>query len=268
MRNINIKLISILLTLVSGTTAAFAKDNLTAKKIITRSRLAFYYSGNDMKARVLMTLINKQGRKRIRELTMLRKDFREGGDQRYFIYFHKPADVKNTTFLVYKFSNKPDNRWLFIPVIKMVKRIAANDKYSSFVGSDFTYEDISGRKPEEDRHSILREEEFKGKNCYVIRSIPKTTSTYTKRISWIDKKNFLPIKEEFYDKQEELYRKFESIKIKNINGYPTITERVMKNVKTGHSTNVVFSRIKYNSGLTKNLFSERYLRRPPLKWIR
>ena len=247
---------------------SFAKDELSADDIIARSRLAFYYAGDDGKARVIMELINKDGQKRLRELTLLRKDYEEGGNQKYFMYFHKPADVKDTTFMVYKYPDKDDDRWLFLPAINLVKQIAANDKYSSFVGSDFTYEDVSGRKPEEDSHTLLRKEKLGEKSCFVIESIPKEASEYIKRISWIDETNFLPLKEEFYDKQNELYRHFEAQETKDINGILTITKRVMKNIKTGHRTEVIFQDIEYNLGIEDNIFSERYLRRPPLEWIR
>jgi len=247
---------------------SFAQSELSAADIIAKSRLAFYYAGDDMRAKVMMELINKDGQKRVRELTMLRKDYEEGGNQKYFMYFHKPVDVKDTTFMVYKYPNKDDDRWLFIPAINLVKQIAANDKYSSFVGSDFTYEDVSGRKPDEDTHALLREDKLEGRNCFVIESIPKGSSEYTKRISWIDEANFLPLKEEFYDKQNELYRQFEAQETKDINGILTVTKRVMKNIKTGHRTEVVFQDIEYNLGIEDSIFSERYLRRPPLEWIR
>ena len=250
------------------TKASFSGDALTPEEIVRACYAHFYYAGNDMKARILMKLIDKGGQERIRDLTMLRKNYAEGGEQKYFIYFHQPADIKDTTFMVYKYPDKDDDRWLFIPAISLVKRIAANDKYSSFVGSDFTYEDVSGRKSKEDNHTLLRKEEINGKSCFVIESIPLGTSEYTKRISWIDDVNFLPLKEEFYDKQNELYREFQALKIKDINGIPAVTERSMKNIKTGHRTDVTFQEIEYNLGIGDDIFSERYLRRPPQEWIR
>lgn len=269
MRIINSLLIlGLALTLPVISQTAFAQNSLTAEEVIAKSRLVFFYSGDDMKAKVSMELINKDGKKRIRALTMLRKDYVEGGDQKHFMYFHKPADVKDTTFMVYKHPNKDDDRWLFIPAINLVKRIAANDKYASFVGSDFTYEDVSGRKPEEDSHTLLRKEKLGEKSCFVIESIPKNPSEYTKRISWVDETSFLPLKEEFYDKQNELYRQFEAQEIKDINGILTITKRVMKNIKTGHRTETVFQEVEYDLGIEDEIFSERYLRRPPLEWIR
>src|SRR4030067_3352289 len=148
---------------------AYSQENLTADEIIRRSQAAFYYPGSDMKARVLMKLVTKDGRERIRDFTMLRKNLdKEGGEKRYFIYFYKPPDVKDMTFMVWKYPGKDDDRWLFIPAIKLVKRIAANDKRSSFVGSDFSYEDVSGRAAGEDNHMLLREEKYAGKEVCVV----------------------------------------------------------------------------------------------------
>jgi outer membrane lipoprotein-sorting protein len=250
------------------TKTSFCADALSPDEIIRQYNASFYYAGNDARMRILMKLIDKDGQERIRELTMLRKNYTDAGEQKYFIYFHKPSDVKDMTFMVYKYPDKNDDRWLFIPAINMVKRIAANDKFSSFVGSDFTYEDVSGRKLQEDTHALLRKEESNSKSCYVIESIPKELSEYTRKISWIDEKSFLPVKEEFYDKQNELYRWFEAQEIKDINGFPTITKRTMRNVKTGHHTEVTFQEVEYNLGIEDDTFSERYLRRSPLKWIR
>src|SRR4030067_1387473 len=96
-------------------------------------------------ARVPMNLIDKDGHARTRVMTMLRRDTDEKGNQKYFIYFHEPGDVRQMTFMVWKYADKEDDRWIFIPAVDLVRRIAADDKRSSFVGSDFTYTDVSGR---------------------------------------------------------------------------------------------------------------------------
>ena len=251
-----------------GARVSFPGDTLTPEEIVRAYYAHFYYAGNDMKARTLMNLIDKGGQERIRDLTMLRKNYAEGGEQKYFIYFHQPSDVKDTTLMVYKYPDRDDDRWLFIPAINLVKRIAANDKYSSFVGSDFSYEDISGRKLKEGSYRLLKEEELNGRGCYCIESLPRGSAEYTKIISWIDKVSYLPLKEEFYDKQNDLYKQFEALEIKDINGIPTVIKRVMKNVKTGHRTEVTFQSTGYNLGIEDDLFSERYLRRPPPKWVK
>jgi len=131
---------------------------LTGEEVMERSQAAFFYPGADFKARIHMKLTDRGGGERVRELTLLRRNAGEpGGEQKYFIYFFQPADVKDMTFMIHKFPAMDDDRWLFIPSINMVKRIAARDKRSSFVGSDFTYEDVSGRDLEDDDFVVERE---------------------------------------------------------------------------------------------------------------
>jgi hypothetical protein len=242
---------------------------LTAEDIAKKSQEAFFYQGNDFKARVMMKLISKGGQERVRELTMLRKNYGEsGGDQKYFMYFFQPADVKDMTFMVYKYPAKDDDRWLFVPAINMVRRIAAQDKRSSFVGSDFTYEDVSGRDIEEDTHTITKEEKIGDKETYVIKSTPKAGDVdYSYKISWVDKNNFLPLKEEYHDKKGELYKVFSAEEINDVKGFPTVTKRTMKNLQSGHRTEVTFTKTDYNIGIENSLFSERFLKTPPKKWI-
>jgi hypothetical protein len=253
--------------------ALAGEPRLTADRIIEKSQHAFYYQGDDMKARVIMELIDRGGRTRKRVMTMLRRDEAEGGNQKYFIYFHEPGDVRRMTFMVWKYPEREDDRWLFIPAVDLIRRIAADDKRSSFVGSDFTYEDVSGRDVSSDEHTLLREEKLGEREAYVIQSIPKVTVDYTKRISWIDRETFLPLKEEYYDLQEELFRVFtadgtEDIKAGDGKSYPTVVKRTMKNLKTGHRTEVTYTSISYDLGLEDRDFSERRMRRPPREWLR
>ncbi|MFQ5842823.1 MAG: outer membrane lipoprotein-sorting protein [Thermodesulfobacteriota bacterium] len=275
--------IAALIILLSG--LAFSQDSqetseksehLSAVQIIENSQLAFYYQGNDMKVDVIMELIAKGGGKRTRVMTMLRRNETEGRNQKYFIYFYKPSDVRRMTFMVWKYPTEDDDRWIFVPAVDLIRRIAADDKRSSFVGSDFTYEDVSGRDVASDTHSLLRSEKLADRDCYVIESIPQESTEYIKRLSWIDKKTFLPLKEEYYDAQNELFRVFTADNIEDIkvgqgtaeNIFPTITRRTMKNLKTGHHTEVVYKSVSYNLGLKDKDFSERHMRRPPRSWIR
>jgi hypothetical protein len=242
---------------------------LTADEVMKKSQAAFLYPGNDFKARVMMKLVSKGGQERVREMMMLRKNFGgSGGEQKYFMYFFQPADVRNMTFMVYKYRGKDADRWLFVPAISMVRRIAAQDKRSSFVGSDFTYEDISGRNLEDDTHTVEKEERLGASDCIVIKSIPKAAEMeYGHKLSWIDKATFLPIKEEYFDKKGQGYRVFSAEEIKDVKGHPTITRRSMTNLLSGHKTEVSFLQTDYDLGVEDSLFTERFLKQPPKKWI-
>lgn len=260
------KKIILVLVLAFLPCGAFA---FSAQEIMAKSQEAFYYPGKDFKARMIMKLISGGGQERTRELTMLRKNSgAPGGDQKYFIYFFQPADVKDMTFMVYKYPDRDSDRWLFIPSLNMVRRIAAQDKRSSFVGSDFSYEDVSGRNLNDDSHSLEKEEKSGARDCYVIKSVPRKGDVeYNYKLSWIDKVNFLPLKEEYYDKRNELYKVFTADEVKDVKGFPTVTRRTMKNTQSGHRTEVSFTKADYNSGIPENIFTERFLKQPPRKWI-
>jgi len=265
MRKLLITVISIAASLaICGSSYAAAPD-----EIMKKSQAAFLYQGKDFKARVIMKLISKGGQERVREMTMVRKNYGEpGGEQKYFIYFFQPADVKEMTFMVHKYPGKDADRWLFVPAISMVRRIAAKDKQSSFVGSDFTYEDVSGRNLEDDAHTLVKEEKIGLKDCYVVKNAPKAADMeYSYKLSWIDKADFLPLKEEYYDKRGDLYKVFTADEVKDVKGFPTITKRTMKNLQSGHMTEVTYAKADYNVGIEDSLFSERYLKQPPKKWI-
>lgn len=255
------------------TTGAQAES---AVEIMERSHSTYYYAGTDAKGRLFMELIDRDGGKRVREMTMLRRNQEAEGSQKYFIYFHEPGDVRRMTFMIWKYPGRADDRWIYIPAVDLIRRIAAEDKYSSFVGSDFSYEDVSGRDVAEDSHTILRHEKLANRNSIVIESIPKDEAAFTRRISWIDEASFLPLKEEYYDAQNQLQRIFTADIIENITVgegddrriYPTVMKRTMENVRTGHRTEVNVRSVSYDLGLEDADFSERRMRRPPRVWIR
>jgi len=240
--------------------------------ILEKSQAAFYYPGADMSARVVMDLITAEGRKRTRVLTMMRKNLPDGWRQRYFLYFHEPGDVRRTAFLVWKHPDRDDERWIFIPAVNMTRRIAARDSRSSFVGSDFSYEDVSGRNLAADAHTLLREEKLGEAVCFVVQSTPKTAADFSRKLAWIDKATFLPLREEYYDTRNQLARVFTADRVETAGGgkaaYPTVMKRTMKNVQNGHRTEVVFETVGYDLGLEADLFTERFLQQPPQKWVR
>ena len=243
--------------------------------IVNKANAAAYYHGEDGKAKVKMTITNKQGQKRLREFVILRKDTEDGGDQKYYVYFQKPADVRKMVFMVHKHTDieKEDDRWLYLPSLDLVKRIAASDKRTSFVGSDFLYEDVSGRNLEEDVHELTETTE----QYYIVKNTPKNPDTveFNYYNVSINRKTFLPMKMEFFDKKDKLYRTIESVKVENIEVkkgdevivFPTVTKSVVSDLNTLSKTEMEFSDVKYNIKL-EDIFTERYLRRPPRKLIR
>ncbi|MBD3264603.1 MAG: outer membrane lipoprotein-sorting protein, partial [Candidatus Omnitrophica bacterium] len=138
-------------------------------EIINKANKVAYYEGEDGRATVEMTITDSQGRKRERGFEILRLDLTDGGEQKYYVYFKDPPDVRDMVYMVWKHLNRDDDRWMYLPALDLVRRIAASDKRSSFVGSHFAYEDISGRNPSDDKHELLEETD----DMYVLKSTPK-----------------------------------------------------------------------------------------------
>jgi outer membrane lipoprotein-sorting protein len=252
------------------TIAAFASRAADANEqaapdvqtIVNKANIVAYYQGDDGKATVKMTITNKQGQTRQREFIILRKDVADGGDQNYFVYFQRPADVRRMVYMVKKHTapDQDDDRWLYLPALDLVKRIAASDKRTSFVGSDFVYEDVSGRSLDEDTHELTQTTDA----LFIVKNVPKKPETveFSYFTVAIDRKTYVPMKMEFYDKQGKLYRTIESKEVQVIQDFPTVTKSVVSDLRTGGKTEMEFSDVKYNIGIG-DIFEERYLRTPP-----
>lgn len=247
----------------AGVGAAHAQAP-AAPDMIKKELAAFYYSGKDMSARVSMRLINPEGGVRERNMTMLRANKGDTGDQRYLMVFDTPADVKGMSFLIAKFAKGDDDRWMYFPALKAIKRIAADDKKSSFVGSDFTYEDVSGRDVDEERHVFVKADQVAGRKVFVVESRPTGKTDYAMRTVWIDQERWLPLKEEYFGGDGKPLRVFSADKVEQVGGQWTITARTMKNLQTGHRTEVVFKEVRYDIGLGDEVFTERNMKNPSL----
>ena len=268
MKRANLLLASALV-LIPVAAALAAADPPDPRELIAKSQIAYNYGGDDGKSSITMEIVDANGGTRRREMAMLRLNVGEkGGDQKFFIYFKQPGDVRGMTFMVHKKADGDDDRWIFVPSVKLVRRIAASDKRSSFVGSDFTYEDVSGRAVDQDDHSFVREDELDGAAVWVVKSVPRDRVEYAHKLTFIDKGNFLPLREEYYDSDGKLIKIFTAGDIKDISGIPTPMTRTMENLETGSRTVITIVKAEYNVNLKESDFSERRMRRPPRRWIK
>jgi len=244
----------------------------SAEVIVKKANLAAYYTGDDGSAQLLMKVYRKGSKKPISKLFyMLKKDIEEGGEQLFYTYFVKPSDIKRTTFLVKKNIDSDDYRRLYIPTSDKILAIAGSRKQDPFMGSDFSYEDVSGRHYSKDNHSLLEEGKLNKRAVFITESIPKVKEDkIAKMKAWIDKKTYIPLKVEFYNHDNELYKVYESGSIKTIDGFPTIMKRTMTSPLEGTRTVLLANpkKVRYNIGLATSVFSERSLKNPPMKYLK
>lgn len=253
--------------------AAAEESELDARTIVEKTNQVAYYQGKDGRARVSMTITDSQERERKREFTILRFDEQPdessdavAGEQKFYIYFRRPADVNKMVFMVWKHVEGDDDRWLYLPALDLVKRIAATDERTSFVGSDFFYEDVSGRGIHEDDHELVKTTD----NYYVLKNTPKQADAveFSYFEMWVHRTTFLPTKIEYYDKKGEKYRVYEALGVETIQEYPTVVKSKMTDLRTGGNTVIEYNDVKYNVGLPDSIFTERYLRNPPREHLR
>lgn len=241
------------------TTSLTANAKLTGEEIVGKAYDRA--TGEDQTSTLTMTLANAQGKKRIRKIQQYSKDM--GDVEKSIMYFLSPADVEKTSFMNWSYdSDKGDDQWIYLPAIKKTKRISSDSKSDYFMGSDFTYDDLGDRKLSADKHTLLREESVDGKDCYVVQSVSKNKEyMYSKTITWINKSNFIGVKKEFYDEDDELLKILTIKKYEQFAGFWVITNSEMKNVQKNHTTSIVLSNVKVNTGISADKFTERMMMR-------
>ena len=205
----------------------------------------------DQDLRIKLILIDKKGKEKIREMSMLQK----GSDKR-MVKFLSPADQRGIAFL----SLPGDIMYLYLPAFKKVRRIASHVKNTKFAGTDFTYEDMEAiRYSEKYIPELLEKEE----NHFILQLKPRegVKTDYSKLIMWVRMDNFCPTKIEYYNKGDKIYKIMTREKIEKVNGYWISKESEMEDLKAEHKTKMIIVDVKFDSGLSDDKFTKRYLSR-------
>jgi len=239
--------------------------------------------------RSLMTLINKSGKTRERKITRYVKSYdgADGLDTKSLIIFDYPADIRGTGLLLWSYADpeKDDDRWLYLPALKKVRRIAGeskndyfmgtdftyddmggrnldDDTNDYFMGTDFTYDDMGGRNLDDDTHKLLGKETVAGVECFKVESVPvDKNDAYSKKISWIIPDKWVFVKVEFYDKSGKLQKILTTSDIREIDGIWTPMVLFMDNLSKTHQTKIEVQEVKYNGPMQEQIFTQTTLKR-------
>ena len=201
-----------------------------------------------------MTIVHKSGAKRVRKIKSWMK-----GDDYTLVRFLSPANVKGTGFLSVK-----DDDWLYLPALKKVRRIATKEKGGSFMGSDFSYDDVgSGSFVEDYNAKLLGTEKYEDHDCYVLELLPKDPKdiSYSKLKRWVDKENFYSLKTEYYDKHKDLLKIMYLSEFEKIEGLWIAKKMEMQNVQKGSKTIIISQENQLNPEIPDEMFNTRYLER-------
>jgi len=218
-------------------------------------------TGKDASVVIKMVLTGKGSTERERELVLFSVD--KGGSERWSLMrFSLPTDVEGTGLLTRDHPGDDSEQWLYLPALDQVRRISSSRKGGRFVGSDFFYEDLRDREPEMDVHTIAGEEKVSGLDCVKLVSVPvdRSNSVYSQRIAWIHRDTLQPLRIDFFQKgREEPVKRLMARKLKKIQGYWTVLDSTMYDLRAGTKTLLATQRIRYDQGIPDTLFSERAL---------
>ena len=269
----NIKVLSAALALTLGSQLSLAnldvqstEDSVQKGMEISLKTKTVDQGWQDFTADMLMVLRNAQGQESVREVKMRSLEQLEDGDKSLTV-FNKPKDVKGTAFLSYSHAVGPDDQWLYLPSLKRVKRIASNNKSGPFMGSEFSFEDLSSFEINKYTYNYLGDEKLNDRNgeldTFKVEQVPTDkASGYSKRIVWIDKDEYRIVKVEFYDRKKSLLKtlSYQNFKL-YLGKYWRANNSKMVNHQSGKETELQWNNYSFQTGLAESDFSKSALKR-------
>mgnify|MGYP000025748463 FL=1 len=209
-----------------------------------------------------MTLRNRTGDESVRELRISNLEIANDGDKSLTV-FDSPKDVRGTGFLSFSHIDEADDQWLYLPALKRVKRIASKNKSGPFMGSEFSFEDLSSFEVDKYNYRYLGEETVNGIVSYKVEMTPRYKhSGYTRLVTWIGQKEFRIQQIQFYDRKKSLLKTQAFKDYRHYLGqYWRAHTMEMSNHQTGKFTKLEFDNIKFQTGLSEQTFKKNALKR-------
>ncbi len=215
--------------------------------------------GDTTHALIEMVLVDADGDAKSRIIEQYGRE--ANGLSSNVIVFHRPASVEGTRFLSIERSGRDDDQWIYLPALGRVRRIAGSEGGNSFMGTDFSYDDLKGWAIDDFSYELLRREQVGSWNTYVVEATPLPASdvSYSRIVHFVDPESWIPVRIELFGEDGELSKVNRVGRIETVQGYPTIIENTMENVRTGHRTELRITNFAYNESLPDGLFSVDFL---------
>ena len=207
-----------------------------------------------------MILRNRNGDEAVRSLRSRSLEVEDDGDKS-LVVFDEPRDVAGTALLTHAHTEGDDDRWLYLPALRRVKRIASSGQSGAFMGSEFAYEDLGGQDIAKYHFKWLRDETVDGVEMHVLERIPKDdNSGYSRQVVWLDQQHLLLRKVEFFDRKGALLKTLSAGTYDQYKGRHWRPQQLdMVNHITGKSTTLRFQDYAFDVGLTDRDFDENSL---------
>ena len=249
----------IIIVIIIGVLAAAFASAQNAVEIVERSRNRIQAQTTSTRSQMRITARNGNVSERV--IDQYSKDNAQG-NSRVLVVFQSPPSVAGTRFLTLENPGRANDQWIFLPELGRVRRIAGAEGSGSFMGSDFSYDDIASvdRRTDVDDHRFLREEVFNGHNCHVIESTPKDTGyQYSRMIQWIDRENYVSYQIELYDRNGNYVKLLEVQELREVQGRlaPIVTR--MTSLAAGTFTTLNVVNLRYDDQIPETVFTINFL---------
>ena len=216
----------------------------------------------DFTAGMTMVLRDRQGRESVRQMRFKVLEVPENGDKSLFV-FDQPRDVQGTALLTHAHVNTEDDQWLYLPALKRVKRISASRRSGSFMGSEFSYEDMSLPAVEEYTYRYLRDEPCGDLLCTVTEQFPlDEKSGYSRKVIWQDSGELRTWRVELHDRRGSHLKTLTFANYQQyLDRYWRADQQTMVNHLTGASTTLKWTDFRFRTNIDESEFTQTALRR-------
>lgn len=256
--------------LLALATAGAAEDpTVTARAILDRARELGRTSRkwDDRTQKLKLRIVDRRGGERLRELVIRMKKYPEDRS-RTIVFFQYPPDVKGVGMLQWADPKGRDEQWLYLPELRKSRQISGAARRESFVGTDFSYEDLAvvtqvlDWNDSEARAGLLRNEERDGQTFHVIELVPTGKElTYAKLLVWLRREDLVILRFEMLDASGKAVKVLTLGDVRMIGSIPTPFYMEMQTEHSGSRTLVDFTEITYDTGLGDDAFGQRALER-------
>jgi hypothetical protein len=166
----------------------------------------------------------------------------------------EPADVRGTAVLMREEPGQPTSEWLYLPMLRRIRRIVPVDEFESFLNTEFTYADMGFVNVQNRKVKLLGEESLNGIAAYKLQETPDDQRTFSRIVTWLGKATQQPLKREYYDAANRLWKveTFDDVAV--IHDLPTAQHVHIEDVQTGYSSEYRITRVDYDASIPKELF--------------
>jgi len=214
-------------------------------------------TGRDGRMTFKMKLFDRQDRARERALTVLSKKSSNG--DKSLTRFTYPADIAGTAFLVWEHTGAEAERFLYLPSLARVRRIAGSEAQESFVGSDFTYEDIGGREFDDYTYTLVNDTADNGASYTLESRARNANARFPRVVSTIRKDTFVVIHADIYGQRGDIQKIFDATRVERVGKYWTVMSMRMQDLGQKTRTELTVEKAEYDVGLTDDAFTRREL---------